>query len=507
VIFFFLAYAIVLTFGSLEGIPPSNKGGRFFPFLTDKPLTEDGYYMLTVAWNIAEGKGFTYNNNIRTTGVQPLATLLYSSVALLIQGVDGDKYDFVRAVLILGALFQVLFAFLICRIALAISGNPDNGLYLLISICVVLLNFKVLLIFDNGLETGLYLILLSIFFLYWIKNNSAKNNLKHIFGLGIISGLLLLCRLDSVILLFTFYSLLLFDHRIRIRHLILIAVIAFLLYLPWQIHVFDVTGNILQSSARSQTGFVPLFDFSNKTEQYFTSILQHLTPFLFTGNILVWLMIPLGILYLAFFYFLYRNYRLKLFSTSAFKMLRTIIISFLVLIIIYFFFSSASYFYIRYLAFIMVISFPVFVVLFAEFYKRFRIVRIAALFLIFTFFILQAMLYLHSGKSIRTFSARAGFVKENFSKEVRVAAFQTGVLGYLCDNIINLDGKMDNSALQNISTRSLDKYLDSMNVDVLIEWKDLIIYFFDEEYLKTNWKVYTEDIGDGRTICYVRIKY
>ena len=503
-IILFAFYSFILAYNSQEGTPPSKSGNGFFPFLTDKPLTEDGYYMLTVSWNIARGKGFTYNYDIKTSGVQPLATLVYSVPAFIVQKFGGDKYDFTRAVLILSSILQIIFAFCIYLLACEISDQPVKGLYFLFSVCVVLFNFKVILIFSNGLETGLYLVLLSIFFLYWLKFKEDQSGFIHLLGLGLLSGLLLLCRLDSAVILLTFYVLLLHSGRIKFSRLILIILIALIVYSPWQIYIWDVTGNILQSSARSQTSLLPFFDFQNKVDQYFTSLLQHLTPFLYTGNILIWLMIPLGILYLALFYAVYKKYNLKIVSASSVKIFKMIMISLLVLIIIYFFFSSASYFYIRYLALIMILSFPIFVVVLAQIYTKFRIVRTTSVIIIITIFIIQALLYMHSGKSISKFSVRAGFVKNNFSEDVRAAAFQTGVAGYLCENIINLDGKMDNDALKSIENDNIEIYIDKMNVEVLVEWKDFISNLLSHEYLEKYWNLYDDDIGDGRTVCYIR---
>lgn len=503
-ILIFLSYSVFLAFGSLKGTPPAKTGNSFFPYLTDKPLTEDGYYVLTAAWNIAEGKGFTYNNDIRTTGVQPLGTLLYSLPAYSVQSIGGDKYDFARAVIILSALLQVVFALLIYKIASAISITTDKGLYFLISVCVVLFNFKVLLNFANGLETGLYLVILSIFFLNWIKLKENQPDFKHSLGLGLLSGLLLLCRLDSLVILITFYFLLAFSKKLKFTHLVLIIIIALLMYMPWQLYVWDVTGNLLQSSARSQTGLFPFFDLPYKLEQYFASIIQHTTPFLFTGNILIWLMFPLGLAYLALVYIYHRKYGSPIVKPESRKVISAIAISFLVLLVIYFFFSSAPHFYIRYSAFIMVLSFALLVVLFGELLKKIRKYIAVLLILILILFGIQSYLYLHSGKSARAFSVRLEFVEKNFSKDNRIAAFQTGILGYFNENVYNLDGKMDNEALRSFSSGGIEKYIDKLNIEVLMEWKDFIPVLFNEEYLEANWKVYADDIGDERTICYVR---
>lgn len=504
IIGFFIIYNIILAFGSQEGTPPATSDNGFFPYLTDKPLTEDGYYMLTVAWNIAEGKGFAYNNNVRTTGVQPLATLLYSIPAYVVQSFGGDKYDLARAAIILSALLQVVFAFLIYKLASAIAITPDKGLYFLISVCVVLLNFKVLLNFANGLETGMYLILLSIFFSYWIRFNNYQLKIKQIVWLGFLSGLLLLCRLDSLVILFTFYFLLAFSKKLKVTQLIPIFIIALLIYLPWQLYVWDVTGNLLQSSARSQTGLFPFFDLPYKLEQYFSSIIQHTTPFLFTGNILVWLMFPLGLAYLALVYFYHKKFNSQIIKSEKVKVVSAIAISFAVLLVIYFFFSSAPHFYFRYSAFIMVLSFPILVVLFAELFKKFRRHQTVFVVMISIIFCVQTYLYLHSGKSARAFSVRLEFVEANFTKDNRIAAFQTGILGYFNENVYNLDGKMDNEALGSFSNGGIEQYIEKLNVDVIMEWKDFVPVLFNKEYLETKWEVYADDIGDGRTVCYVR---
>lgn len=289
--------------------------------------------------------------------------------------------------------------------------------------------------------------------------------------------------------------------------MVVILLIAFLLYLPWQLYIWDVTGNLLQSSARSQTGLFPFFDLPYKLEQYFASIIQYLTPFLFTGNILIWLMFPFGLAYLILLFIGYKKYWRSVISDSAAKTIKIISITFSVLLIIYFFFSSAPHFYFRYTAFLMVLSLPVIVVLFAYLLGRVSRVRVSFILVLVTItFGVQAFLYLHSGKSARAFTVRAEFVENNFTSGNRIAAFQTGVLGYYHENVFNLDGKMDNSALKSLPNEGIAHYIDSLKVDVLIEWKDIISVIFKKEYLEKNWQVYSEDIGDGRTVCYVRRK-
>jgi hypothetical protein len=45
---------------------------RAAPYLSDKPLSEDGFYAMTIARNIALGHGITIDGTTWTNGFQPL---------------------------------------------------------------------------------------------------------------------------------------------------------------------------------------------------------------------------------------------------------------------------------------------------------------------------------------------------------------------------------------------------------------------------------------------------
>ena len=49
----YLVYSFGLTVLSHVGFPKDMQSGLRFPYLADKPVGEDGYYMLTVAWNMS----------------------------------------------------------------------------------------------------------------------------------------------------------------------------------------------------------------------------------------------------------------------------------------------------------------------------------------------------------------------------------------------------------------------------------------------------------------------
>ena len=166
-IILFCAYSLFLAFGAIEGFPEDFKENVNMPYLSDRPVGEDGFYMLTVAWNIPLEKKICYNYGILTSGVQPLNTVALAVIAYYIQRAGFDKWDFIRAVILFEILNLLLFSLLIYRIALElISENADKTYLKLYCASLTLLNFTLFKLFTYGLETGLYLNLFALVVLF-----------------------------------------------------------------------------------------------------------------------------------------------------------------------------------------------------------------------------------------------------------------------------------------------------------------------------------------------------
>ena len=121
-----LGYTVFIALWSLRGFPIEIQTSFLMPFLSDKPLGEDGYYMLTVAWNIASGNGIAIRPGQVTTGIQPLATFIYAIFAWLVIAFEGDKFDFVRTIILFGGLNQILFALIMGLVCAAIVGHENK---------------------------------------------------------------------------------------------------------------------------------------------------------------------------------------------------------------------------------------------------------------------------------------------------------------------------------------------------------------------------------------------
>ncbi len=126
-------YGVALATFSHEGFPSSTGYGYGMPYLSDRPVGEDAYYMLTVAWNLAEKGRLVYNRDKTTTGIQPLATLIDGAIAYVVQSMGGDRWFLIRAIIVVNVLLLVVFAHQIGHIAraLVLDGEVKDVAYAL----------------------------------------------------------------------------------------------------------------------------------------------------------------------------------------------------------------------------------------------------------------------------------------------------------------------------------------------------------------------------------------
>ena len=500
----FVGYGIFLSLGLQEGYPEKQYGNGFFSFLSEKPLTEDGFYALTVSWNIASGYGITYNREIPTTGFQPLSTFLQSALAYAIINFGGDKYSFLRAVLIFSVLLQVLFAFLIYKITKVLTRLEDKKILFLVSVLAVLFNFKLFMIFTNGLENGFYLVGLACLLYYLLKDFRNKDNSPNTFIPGLLSGLLLLTRSDFVVILLPLLFIMIIKKVLRIHKVILVCLYAFIIFTPWLVYTYSVTGSLLSSSAQIQTGIINSYALDERFDHFFFSLIQYLTPFLYTGIQLKTLFYLIGIAFIGLFVFLFRYFYKEIFIVEKIKWILWFTIPMTLLLVTYLLYSSTPYNYLRYFSYITVIVLPLFVIIVSKLAQRIRKSFVHSFYiLVMLIFFIQSYLYYHSGKSAMSYAYRPGYIQKNFKSGTKVAAFQSGTLGYFLPNIYNLDGKVDINAVKYSRDGNIDHYIDMLGIEVLVEWKPYLPNI-NENYLEENWDLYSSDIGDSRSVCYVR---
>lgn len=170
----------------------------------DMPLTEDGYYSLTVARNLAAGRGLTIDGETLTNGFQPLFTMVEAAAFALSA---GDDVLAMRLVMAFAWLAHVLGALVIARVArdawptLGASARAVRREQDLRAALAAFLYLAAPLMFNhayNGLETA------CVTFFYaaawrWVQIGGDRSRLG-LAALGALIGLMVLARIDAAFL-------------------------------------------------------------------------------------------------------------------------------------------------------------------------------------------------------------------------------------------------------------------------------------------------------------------
>lgn len=500
----FLGYGVVLAIGSSSKFPTKVYYGNFFPYLADKPISEDGYYLLTVSWNIAQGKGIVYNYDRPTTGVQPLAAFFYAAIAKAVMIAGGNKFSFARAVIIVSFLLELLFYFSIKGISRNLFPSIENKYLETGAVLATLLNFEILVYFANGLETGLYLFLISIIILYSFKYFNGKKSFASSIIFGLIAGICCLARIDFIAVLAVCLLINFFSRSLSFKQFIIVSVIAAIIVTPWVSYIYLTSGSIFQSSASAQSTFISAGSFFTRLKALSLALMQHLTPDIYSGNKnIILVFIFLGTTAVVYF-FLADKKPLGFLKSLNGNMFLSWAAGIIFLITLYVLFSYASYFYLRYTTPLLVIILPLFTVLLARKISGGKERWIRAIYLLFVcMFLIQAVLYFHSGKLGVHQSLRVNYIKTHFNSEASVGCFQSGVTGFYDANVYNLDGKMDAVVHRYLAAGNLPEFLDSTGINVLIEWKG-VEWLFRNKQFRDKWAIYSSNIGDNKTVCLVR---
>ncbi|MBI3710656.1 MAG: hypothetical protein HY246_23675 [Proteobacteria bacterium] len=165
----------------------------------DMPLTEDGYYSLTVARNLAAGHSLTIDGTTLTNGFQPLFTLVEALAFVL---GHGDEILAMRLVMAFSWLFHLLGALCVGLIARdawpAAAGGRERRLRLWLAVFLYLAAPLLLNHAYNGLETGCVLFFYALAW-RWVQSGRDRDWLG-LAAFGLIIGLLVLTRIDAAFL-------------------------------------------------------------------------------------------------------------------------------------------------------------------------------------------------------------------------------------------------------------------------------------------------------------------
>lgn len=237
-----------------------------FDFAIDRLMPDDAFYYFKIAENIRHGLGSVFSVNEPTNGYHPLWMILLVGIQFAF---SPGKETFILYALFLAVCLNMGSAFILYYF---LTGLGLRRQQVLLGITVFLWMPYMVHISLTGLETPLFhFLLLSVFAIVQkILKDSNDLSKKYIILLGICSGLLMLARTDSIFFTSFIYSYLLVkNYKKHVFPLFLSGVVATVVLSPWLLWNIATFGTIVQSSGVAMSGLYHWYMPSMITWEYF----------------------------------------------------------------------------------------------------------------------------------------------------------------------------------------------------------------------------------------------
>ena len=446
--------------------------------------SEDGYLMLTIARNLAIGKGVTVNDGeMQTNGTQPLSTLVFAAV---FAAVDGDRHDGVVGVYLWQIATGLLAAAaLYALIAVCLAARSDVHGIAATTAALWFAGPSFVPHLMNGQETSTYLLSVLLSILLWVRGlASSRFGRGRALGVGAILGITFWVRNDAVFLVAAIVSchviLALGSGRAAVRQRlvdsIVMAAASAAIATPWLVYnVIEFgspipTSGLSQSTAASLVTNVALMPYI--ALQYLTVLapIPHEMSRHAGGQLL------LGLALVACIPLLLRV--LREVDRIARPLVAVVVVYSALLVVFYGAFFGAPYFLVRYMMPISPFAVLLTVIGLSDAWRAFaesasRLGRATAA------TVASALLVALLARSHYGFYARGPahmhwqvieWVRQNVRDDTWVGAIQSGTLGFFHDRTINLDGKVNADALRARLSGRTAQYVAESPIECLVDW-------------------------------------
>lgn len=472
------------------------------------PLTEDSYYSLSVARNIAAGRGVTIDGTLPTNGFQPLFTFMEAGAYAL---AGGDEKLGVRLVLGLSWAIWIATALILGRIARdGAGGTPaEKTTRGWMATLLYLSGFLTFMHHFNGLETGLLMLGYTSLWRAWQVGVYERTNGP--LWIGALLGLLVLTRIDAAIFTALFGLWLLWQETRRfgflaaLKRLVPMGLAALLISAPWWAYNYLEFGSLMPTSGTAQQEWainerrlrwifwalgvagVPQLWLGQWDEMFHDGILLSVLRALVGGGLL-W----------GFWRALSQR---KPFAQKEPKPRRTwefaaLLAGALLVLCLYYGFSFIAYwFYYRYLFFFVLLATVGLAWLLAPWVAqdRGRAQLAALVFWVLAAPTLASALMAQTGKTLHVetvYFEQLALIKEHVPDDARVAAGQSGTLGYFRPSSVNVDGKVNRAAVP-YQARMWD-YLRENNIVWFCDWPNYVEKYLGDDPTRHGWKLVAE---------------
>ncbi|MCX6356639.1 MAG: glycosyltransferase family 39 protein, partial [Candidatus Aureabacteria bacterium] len=213
-----------------------------------KVVSDDMFYYLTIARNIAMGHGATAGGGNVTNGFHPLWALILVPVA----GVAGDRGCFPQAALALLTIFSAASAWFIFKI---VKRLADEGPAITAAVAWLACPYTVLVAL-SGVEAPLFVLLLGATAHGYLRLREGDD--ESIFRwarLGVLAGLTVLARIDGALLVLCMVADMLWVRRREGRGAWLgvaaMSCVCAVVTAPWFLWSYVRTGFLFQMSGKA----------------------------------------------------------------------------------------------------------------------------------------------------------------------------------------------------------------------------------------------------------------
>ena len=213
-------------------------------YLVTTRVQDDSFYYLQPARMFVQTGKFTFDGHNVTYGFQPLWMLLTVLLAYIV----SNKWMLVLASLITGSVFYCGTGLLLYILAQRFT----SGLGSLVAPTLWLINPPLIAVYTTGKENSLYAFLLVILLVLYYRLIEGVPSLRFSLVWGMVSGLLVLSRINSIIVV----SLLVLAYVIIVRlswldrskHVLMILFGFLVVTSPWFIYAATQLGSLLPNS-------------------------------------------------------------------------------------------------------------------------------------------------------------------------------------------------------------------------------------------------------------------
>jgi hypothetical protein len=501
-----LAYACLLSLFSVAGFPASQTTHSFWPWLGNKPIGEDGFYMLTVADNIARTGHITYNYDMPTTGIQPLSTFVFAGLAWIVHHLHGGTWALIRAMILEGAALFVFFAWMMASRVSRLAPPDSRGTVFTFAFFLTLLDYDLFRLFTYGLETGIYLCLIAAAF--WLSlrmMQTGKSSWKDAIVLGLLGGFAELARIDFGVLFAILLGWMLLRRVLSVMQTVVCGLTALVICSPWFLFVHSISGAWIPSSGHAESRLIGSYDGVSRIIVMTKAVIVHAFPWVYSNlpQSAALLFGAASLMLMAFLFSRAPRVRAWLRAPDGYvARCAPWMLGVLAFVAIYAIIFSVETFYVRYISVLFIVAMPVVAMICSE-QPLLRTKPAWMLGPLAVCFVFYCGSTLHRSWLGNNWLLDAGYIHQYYP-EARVGSFQSGTIGYFDRNVVNLDGKLNNDALKAQMNHTMAQYLDREGINVLVEWSGYIHDNLPADYLAREWETCPQPLFASGAICMVR---